>query len=285
LSFSRLWNPHSDNRKETLRAFLWCHHHNLNLIHTSILASPPFFFLLFHFHSFLMLATPIHPSLSVSDTETPSGLESPPQKSVVHSIHLAGLSSPLPTGSLDHKLSPPCSDKRSRRRSLLPFFLSRLSSSPGRSSQKHSNASLHTTAASDPTVAADAGVSSTPVVPPAGEAPQISPIIQLSRSESVPSSSNRLSTYSVPANTPPARSKSINRATSLRRFSSTRSLKKLDYFPGIFTSTAAYRLSVPLTALHHLQSISERDISTKMHQTSSRLLRMTDDERPYTRVS
>ena len=47
-----------------------------------------------------------------------------------------------------------------------------------------------------------------------------------------------------------------------------------------FTSTS----SRPFSSLRHLQSISEHDLGRKMHQTSSRLLRMTDDERPYTRV-
>jgi hypothetical protein len=47
-----------------------------------------------------------------------------------------------------------------------------------------------------------------------------------------------------------------------------------------FTSTS----SRPFSSLRHLQSINEHDFARKMHQTSSRLLRMTDDERPYTRV-
>jgi hypothetical protein len=52
---------------------------------------------------------------------------------------------------------------------------------------------------------------------------------------------------------------------------------------GTLTSTSS-RHSLTLSSLRHLQSISEHDLGRKMHQTSSRLLRMTDDERPYTRV-
>lgn len=99
----------------------------------------------------------------------------------------------------------------------------------------------------------------------------------LIRSPSIISSSN--STFS-------------KRPNSLRRFNSRRSSsdshpnhKHLSpNFPVIFRSTAACRLSIPINALRSLQTISEHDISRKMHQTSSRLLRMTEDERPYTRV-
>jgi hypothetical protein len=42
--------------------------------------------------------------------------------------------------------------------------------------------------------------------------------------------------------------------------------------------------SRPLRTLRHQHAISEHDFARKMHQTSSRLLRMTDDDRPYTRV-
>jgi len=231
-----------------------------------------------------MLASPIHlqtsPSITPDITSATSPENSSPQAQH-HILDFAALSTPIPSVALTHPPSPgpspPASifEKRQRRRSRLPSFFFRLSSaSPGRPSRKQSSPLLHKPAAS-----ADAGDIAS--LHPRDSSPgnQESRIESLTVSAPAQNSANPSLVAS-----PSTRSKSSSIASSSGPASGTLFFPATERFPKIFTSTASCRLSVPLTALHHLQTITQQDISRKMHQTSSRLLRMTDDERPYTRV-
>jgi hypothetical protein len=203
---------------------------------------------------------PSTPTKIVDDTPIPS-ISLPQQQ-------------PIPSRSPSISPATSLSDKRARRKSLIPAFFTHLSSaSPARSFRKRSSASLYT-----PTVSESSHSTSDSSVTDSNPTPHPS----LGVAALAKSGLNRQISL--------ARSKSQSlrsRASSLRSSerrpsdtasSDTSSARK------IFTTTEALRLSVPLSALNHFQSITEKDISRKMHQTSSRLLRMTDDERPYTKV-
>jgi hypothetical protein len=186
--------------------------------------------------------------------------------------------------------APSVTEKRERRRSLIPSFFLRFTNKKStcgiqsRSFPNTSSISLHTHehAHAQPT----AGVGYTSKSLPRDNSFDRESTLEnvVSHAPSAPSRS--------PSRSPSIASSTLSRRpSSLRRFASRRSSIGSQYtpepqkFPVIFRSTAACRLSVPIDALRHLQTISEHDISRKMHQTSSRLLRMTEDERPYTRVS
>jgi GTPase-activating protein SST2 len=223
-----------------------------------------------------MLASPISPTHHPTPTPGPTVSDS-----TSHHLDFTSFDT-TPSVTLHEPLTPThspassISDKQIRRRSRLPSFFARLSSaSPSRSFRKHSNASLHISAVPDPAspaASADASDSIAHTLPRDFTGDQDSQ----PQPQPVPPSTTR-NRYSLNP------SLSTNHSQSPSLTSSPRT-SQLDRSSGIFTSTSSYRLSVPLNALHHLQTITPSDISRKMHQTSSRLLRMTDDERPYTRV-
>jgi hypothetical protein len=233
-----------------------------------------------------MLASPIFhqptpsPVAPVSTTASLSDDLSPP-------LDFGALSTPVPEVALHPPPSPPPSrpasitEKRQRRRSRLPSFFARLSSSPARSlrTDKHSDAKFHTTVPSE-----------SPPSAPSAHPGDTTTSHYSPRHEPHSNSLHTSATFSpIPRDPslvalPTSRSRSPSATSSSRRPSDTQTLSQVDRCPEIFLTTTACRLSVPLTALRSLESITEQDISRKMHQTSSRLLRMTDDERPYTRV-
>jgi hypothetical protein len=221
-------------------------------------------------------------------------------------LDFSGISNPLPTISLDyapddeHNPSPssrpepplsltskpssaslrtpslhPSSGAEARLKGRpsrrLSTFFGRLSSggpisavSPARSQRKASKASLHTLASAGDTAdrprdsPADQEVSQTPCHPPSV----------------------------APSEYPSAPSLSIkSTATGDQSLSLSQAESQEGGFPEIYTSTTAQRLSVPVAAYNQPDVVNRRQITSKMHQTSSRLLRMTEDERPYTRVS
>lgn len=105
---------------------------------------------------------------------------------------------------------------------------------------------------------------------------------------------------SISAAAPPSRADSPFLSTGAPRSSRTSFARGRTELP-IFEPTSAREPSVPASLrcgsisgeepLHYADreatslSLPQAAQSAKMHQTSSRLLRMTDDERPYTRVS
>jgi hypothetical protein len=253
-----------------------------------------------------MLASPIlhlpNPaSIAPKSTITSQASDSSPP-SQIHHLDLASLSTPVPSVTLNQPPSPhsflsqpDLSDKRLRRRSRLPSFFARLSSaSPTRSFRGQVNASLHAPIPLEPPATASAVAAAPSVSAASADAGDIAthelPRDLLGDHDSQSESQPNSATFSRTSGSPSlvalstSRSKSPSLASSTRNQSDTLTISSQDRCPEIFTSTTSCRLSVPLIALHHLQSITENDISRKMHQTSSRLLRMTDDERPYTRV-
>jgi hypothetical protein len=224
-----------------------------------------------------MLASSIPPKHTGSETEsnpppnppnTPNKIAdtSIPSISVPHQQSIPSSPSVSPTTSL--------SDKRPTRKSGIPAFFTRLSStSPARSFRKRSSASLYT-----------------PTAPESSHSPLDSSATTKNPTPNPSRGVTALAKSGLNRQISLVRSKSFSlrsKASSLRSFErrpSDTPSSDTSFSHKIFTTTEALRLSVPLSALNRFQNITEKDISRKMHQTSSRLLRMTDDERPYTKV-
>jgi hypothetical protein len=178
---------------------------------------------------------------------------------------------PLPLPLTSHNLASIAKRPSQRRRSRLPALLARFSSSgpaceppPPASHRSHSRASLLPPAAgryTDLRPRDDPGDQEPPSSLPS-HSPNSSHVAQSQRAVNTP----------IPVPYSYTRKGSLNGRSLPADASET------------VTSTSSRHSFLPLSSLRHLHSVSEHDFGRKMHQTSSRLLRMTDDERPYTRV-